>query len=111
MPALAAVPLCVVCSVLALNSWFGYFPTVHAAWNQLTVSTPPDEITMTAMQLTGVPVSIEVHRVPLPGLTPALPAVPGVSKAPRTVITAANNCCRRSQRAYPEYGFGLASGR
>ncbi len=70
--AVLAVPLCVVCSAFALNSWVGYFPTVHTAWNQLTADTLPDEtdrLTVTAMQLTGarpttgvvVPVSISAR--------------------------------------------------
>jgi len=29
-----ALPLCLLCSALALNLWVGYFPTVQTAWNQ-----------------------------------------------------------------------------
>jgi len=53
---LAAVPLCLLSAALAANLWVGYFPTIHAAWNQLTSGPLPDEtdrITVTAMQLTG----------------------------------------------------------
>jgi S-formylglutathione hydrolase FrmB len=48
-----ALPLCVLCSALALNLWVGYFPTVQAAWNQLTAGPLPDQtdpVTVTAMQ-------------------------------------------------------------
>ncbi len=53
---LSAVPLCLLSAALAVNLWVGYFPTVHAAWNQLTAGPLPDEtnrITVTAMQVTG----------------------------------------------------------
>lgn len=51
-----SVPACVLCAALMLNQWVGYFPTVHAAWNQLTVGPLPDQtdrMTVTAMQLAG----------------------------------------------------------
>ncbi|HZQ31448.1 MAG TPA: alpha/beta hydrolase-fold protein [Mycobacterium sp.] len=57
-----AVPLCVLCSGLALNQWVGYFPTVQTAWNQLTAGPLPDETdmtTITAMQ--------QKHAVPAKG--------------------------------------------
>lgn len=83
-----AVPLCVLSSVLSVNDWVGYFPTVHSAWNQLTAGPLPDEIdriTVTAMQLAGtrpakgvvVPVTISAeaskfaHRRELVYLPPA----------------------------------------
>ncbi|WP_211145697.1 alpha/beta hydrolase [Mycobacterium interjectum] len=47
-----AVPLCLLCAALALNLWVGYFPTVQAAWNQLTFGPLPDQTdpaTVTAM--------------------------------------------------------------
>lgn len=40
---LLAVPLCALCAALALNLWVGYFPTVQAAWNQLTSGPLPDQ--------------------------------------------------------------------
>jgi S-formylglutathione hydrolase FrmB len=49
---LLAVPLCLLCAALVLNLWVGYFPTVQAAWNQLTSGPLPDQTdpaTMTAM--------------------------------------------------------------
>ncbi|ORA71586.1 hypothetical protein BST25_16615 [Mycobacterium heidelbergense] len=49
---LAAVPLCLLCAALALNVWVGYFPTVQAAWSQLTSGPLPDQTdqaTVTAM--------------------------------------------------------------
>jgi S-formylglutathione hydrolase FrmB len=55
--AVLAVPLCVLSCGLAVNRWVGYFPTVHAAWSQLTAGPLPDQtdrLTVTAMQLKGV---------------------------------------------------------
>jgi S-formylglutathione hydrolase FrmB len=52
---LLAVPLCLLCAALALNLWVGYFPTVQAAWNQLTSGPLPDQAdpaTVTAMAAT-----------------------------------------------------------
>jgi S-formylglutathione hydrolase FrmB len=83
-----SVPACVLCAALMLNQWVGYFPTVHLAWNQLTVGPLPDQIdrmTVTAMQLAGarpgrgvvVPVTIPAaasqfrHRDELVYLPPA----------------------------------------
>lgn len=40
---LLAVPLCLLCAALALNLWVGYFPTVQAAWSQLTSGPLPDQ--------------------------------------------------------------------
>lgn len=40
---LLAVPLCLFCAALVLNLWVGYFPTVQAAWNQLTSGPLPDQ--------------------------------------------------------------------
>jgi S-formylglutathione hydrolase FrmB len=54
--AVAAVPLCLLGTGLALNSWVGYFPTVQIAWNQLTAGPLPDETdlaTVQAMQKAG----------------------------------------------------------
>ncbi|WP_200959993.1 alpha/beta hydrolase-fold protein [Mycobacterium sp. Root135] len=54
--AVAAVPLCLLSTGLALNTWVGYFPTVQIAWNQLTAGPLPDETdldTVTAMQKAG----------------------------------------------------------
>ena len=47
-----AVPLCLLSAALVLNLWVGYFPTVPAAWNQLTSGPLPDQTdrtTVTAM--------------------------------------------------------------
>ncbi|MGO9929086.1 MAG: alpha/beta hydrolase [Mycobacterium sp.] len=54
--AVLSVPLCVLCATLTVNRWVGYFPTVIAAWNQLTSRPLPDQIDrlrVTAMQLEG----------------------------------------------------------
>ena len=86
--AVLSVPLCVLCAALAVNGWVGYFPTVLAAWNQLTSRPLPDQIDrlrVTAMQLEGtkpdkgvvVPVTISAgashfpHRQELVYLPPA----------------------------------------
>jgi S-formylglutathione hydrolase FrmB len=48
-----ALPMCLLCSALALNLWVGYFPTAQIAWNQLTAGPLPDQtdaVTVTAMQ-------------------------------------------------------------
>jgi S-formylglutathione hydrolase FrmB len=83
-----ALPMCLVCSALALNLWVGYFPTVQNAWNQLTSGPLPDQtdaVTVIAMQKrhaippkgTVVPVSIPEtasgfkHRGELVYLPPA----------------------------------------
>jgi S-formylglutathione hydrolase FrmB len=86
--AVVLVPLCGVCATMALNVWVGYFPTVLAAWNQLTSEPLPDQIDrlrVTAMQVAGtkptkgvvVPVNIDddashfPHRQELVYLPPA----------------------------------------
>ena len=54
--AVAAVPLCLLGTGLAVNSWVGYFPTVQIAWNQLTAGPLPDETgtdTIAEMQRAG----------------------------------------------------------
>lgn len=53
-----AVPLCLLSATLALNLWVGYFPTVQAAWNQLTAGPLPDQsdlAAVTAMAAAGTP--------------------------------------------------------
>lgn len=86
--AVVAVLGCLSSSALAMNAWVGYFPSVHAAWNQLVAGPLPDEtdrLTVTTMQLTGarpsrgvvVPVTIGAdasrfpHRRELVYLPPA----------------------------------------
>ena len=54
--AVLAVPLCVLCATLAVNGWVGYFPTVLAAWDQLTSGPLPDQVDrlrVTEMQVAG----------------------------------------------------------
>ena len=41
-----AVPLCLLCSALALNLWVGYVPTVESGWSQLTAGPLPDQTDM-----------------------------------------------------------------
>ncbi|TAM65409.1 alpha/beta hydrolase-fold protein [Mycobacterium sp.] len=38
-----AVPLCLLCSLLVLNQWIGYFQTVQSAWNHFTSGPLPDQ--------------------------------------------------------------------
>ncbi|MDM3973901.1 alpha/beta hydrolase-fold protein [Mycobacterium marseillense] len=38
-----AVPLCLLCSLLVLNQWVGYFQTVQSAWNHFTSVPLPDQ--------------------------------------------------------------------
>lgn len=55
--ALLAVPLCLFSTALTLNMWVGYFPTVQAAWGQLTSGPLPDQTdpaTVAAMARKGV---------------------------------------------------------
>lgn len=50
----AAVGVCGLACALTLNIWVGYFPTVHAMWNQFTSGPLPgqtDRLTVTKMQL------------------------------------------------------------
>lgn len=65
-----AVPLCLLSAGLALNLWVGYFPTVQAAWNQLTAGPLPDETdlaTVTARQHSGtIPTTGAVVAVDIP---------------------------------------------
>lgn len=85
---LTAVPLCVLSAALTLNLWVGYFPTVQAAWSQLTSGPLPDQAdpaSVTAMAGKGprpshgsvVPVTIPAtashfkHRGELVYLPPA----------------------------------------
>ncbi|PIB77013.1 alpha/beta hydrolase [Mycobacterium celatum] len=89
----AAVPLCLLSSALALNGWVGYFPTVQTAWNQLAAGPLPDQTdaaAVTAMAAKGaqpprgsvVPVTIPAdashfkHRGELVYLPPAWFAEP-----------------------------------
>ncbi len=60
--AFVAVPLCVLCTGLALNQWVGYFPTVQTAWNQLTAGPLPDEADMATVVATQ-----QKHTVPAKG--------------------------------------------
>jgi S-formylglutathione hydrolase FrmB len=66
-----ALPLCLLCSALALNLWVGYFPTVQTAWNQLTAGPLPDQtdaVTVTAMQKQhAIPAKGTVVPVDIPG--------------------------------------------
>lgn len=65
-----AVPLCLLSAALALNGWVGYFPTVQAAWNQLTAGQLPDQAdpaSVTAMAAKGaLPLRGSVVPVTIP---------------------------------------------
>jgi S-formylglutathione hydrolase FrmB len=52
-----AVPLCLLCTALALNMWVGYFPTVRSAWNRVSGSQPSrwiDEAGLAQLKRSGV---------------------------------------------------------
>jgi S-formylglutathione hydrolase FrmB len=40
----AAVPLTLICALVVLNQWVGYYPSVQRAWADLTVGPVPDQI-------------------------------------------------------------------
>ena len=55
--ALLAVPLCLLCTALAVNTWVAYFPTVQSALDLVTGSEPPrfiDQSALADMQRNGV---------------------------------------------------------
>jgi S-formylglutathione hydrolase FrmB len=102
---LVAVLLCLLSSLVSLNLWVGYFPTVQTAWNQLTAGPLPDETdaaTVTAMQRNGtvpakgtvVPVTIPngashfKHRTELVYLPPAWYATNPPPKLPAVMMIA-----------------------
>jgi hypothetical protein len=39
-----AIPLTLVCALMALNQWVGYYPTLQKAWGDLTSGPLPDQI-------------------------------------------------------------------
>ena len=43
-PEVAAVPLTLICALVVLNQWVGYYPSVQRAWADLTVGPVPDQI-------------------------------------------------------------------
>jgi S-formylglutathione hydrolase FrmB len=64
-----AVPLCLLGAGVALNLWVGYFPTVQAAWNELTAGPLPDQTdlaTVMAMRGKGVPAHGALVPVTIP---------------------------------------------
>jgi S-formylglutathione hydrolase FrmB len=102
---LVAVPLCLLSAGLALNLWVGYFPTVQAAWGELTSGPLPDQTDLTtaiAMQQKGtvpshgavVPVSIPdtasnfPHRTEYVYLPPAWFATDPAPKLPTVMMIA-----------------------
>jgi S-formylglutathione hydrolase FrmB len=51
-----AVPLCLLCAALTVNTWVGYLPTVSSAWDRMTGTPLPgqtDRTTVAAMQHRG----------------------------------------------------------
>lgn len=40
---IVAVPLCLLCSLIVLNQWVGYFQTVQGAWDQITSARLPNQ--------------------------------------------------------------------
>jgi S-formylglutathione hydrolase FrmB len=47
-----AIPLTLVCALLVLNQWIGYYPTLQRAWGDLTSGPLPDQID--AKELAGL---------------------------------------------------------
>jgi len=45
----AAIPLTMVCALLALNNWVGYYPSVQRAWGDVTSGPLPDQADLTAL--------------------------------------------------------------
>ena len=41
---LTAIPLTLVCALIVLNEWVGYYPTLQRAWGDLTSGPLPDQI-------------------------------------------------------------------
>ncbi len=39
-----AIPLTLLCALLVLNEWVGYYPTVQRAWGDLTAGPLPDQV-------------------------------------------------------------------
>ncbi len=64
--AVAAVPLCLLGTGLALNTWVGYFPTVQVAWNQLTAGPLPDETDMATVQALQKAGTVQNHGSVVP---------------------------------------------
>ena len=46
---LAAIPLTLLCALLVLNNWVGYYPTVQRAWRALTSGPLPDQTDVAAL--------------------------------------------------------------
>jgi S-formylglutathione hydrolase FrmB len=46
---IAAIPLTLLCALLVLNNWVGYYPTVQRAWGDLTSGPLPDQTDMSAL--------------------------------------------------------------
>src|SRR5690348_11966445 len=44
-----AIPLTLLCTLLALNNWVGYYPTVQRAWGDLTSGPMPDQTDVSAL--------------------------------------------------------------
>jgi S-formylglutathione hydrolase FrmB len=79
-----ALPLSLLCAALALNLWVGYFPTVQAAWNDLTAGPLPDQTdqaTVVAMQ--------KARQIPARG-----------SVVPVTISSAASGFNHRGELVY-----------
>jgi S-formylglutathione hydrolase FrmB len=80
--AVAAVPLCVLCTALTLNLWVGYLPTVATAWNQFK----------------GDPLPDQTDRLPMAGRASTRP-VAGVV-APIAIPANASNFAHRREFVY-----------
>jgi S-formylglutathione hydrolase FrmB len=83
-----AVVLCLLSSVLALNVWVGYVPTVQAGWSQLTAGPLPDQTDQAG--ITEVLAHTQqLHTLP-----------PHGSVVPVTIPAAASNFKHRTELVY-----------
>jgi S-formylglutathione hydrolase FrmB len=68
---LLAVPLCLLSAALVLNLWVGYFPTVPAAWNQLTSGPLPDQTDQATVTALAAKQARPAHGSVVPLVIPA----------------------------------------
>lgn len=87
-----AVPLCLLCSLLVLNQWVGYFQTVQSAWSQFTSGPLPDQTD----RATVITLAARGAKPPHGSLVPVqIPRTPRISSIARSWCT----CRRRGSRA------------
>ncbi len=65
------MPLCVLSTGLALNTWVGYFPIVRIAWNQQTAGPLPHETDLDTIQTMQKAGTVPDHGSVVPGDIPS----------------------------------------